>query len=66
MYKDIKAIYDREQKIFPMIVPYLMDIGWRTAEKITDEDIEKMEGNGLMTKDFCQHLCSSERDRKDS
>ena len=57
MYKDIKAIYDRERlDIFSMATTHLMCIGWTVAEKITDEDIAAVQGNGFMTKEFCQHL----------
>ena len=63
MYKDIKAIYDRERlAIFSMATTHLMDIGWRNAAKITDEEIAAVKGNGLMTKDFCQHLCRLARE----
>ena len=57
MYKDIKAIYDRERlDIFAMATTHLMDIGWNTAKKMTDEDIAAVQGNALMTKEFCQYL----------
>ena len=57
MYNDIKRIYNRERlDIFGMATAHLLDLGWRTTEAITDEDIDAMEGNGLMTKEFCQHL----------
>lgn len=63
MYKDIKAIYDRERlDVFSMAVAHLMDIGWREAEEMTDEDISAVEGNGLMTQGFCQHLCKLARE----
>ena len=58
MYSDIKKIYDREQlPIFSMAACHLMDIGWRKAKTITDEEIEAVNGNVLMTRDFCKHLC---------
>ena len=58
MYKDIKAIYDRERLgIFCMAASHLMDIGWKQAEKLKDATIYKVEGNGLMTKEFAQYLC---------
>lgn len=63
MYKDIKAIYDRERiEIFCMATTHLMDIGWRTAATMTDDAIAKVEGNGLMTQEFCQHLCKVARE----
>lgn len=63
MYKDIKAIYNKVGvPIFTMASAHLMDIGWKTAKKITDENIEQIEGNGLMTREFCQDLVRVARD----
>lgn len=63
MYSDIKKIYDREQfNIFSMAAFHLMDIGWRKAETMTDEEIEAVNGNELMTRDFCKHLCEVARE----
>jgi hypothetical protein len=57
MHKDIKAIYERERRdIFSMATTHLMDIGYRKATEITDEEIEELDGNGLMTKEFVQYL----------
>jgi hypothetical protein len=56
-YEKIKEIYDGTRlDIFVMATSHLLDIGWRTAEKITDKQIDNLEGNGLMTKEFCQEL----------
>ena len=63
MYDKLNAICNRERlDVFSMAVTHLLDIGFRAAEKITDEDISKMEGNGLMTQDFVQHLVKVSRD----
>lgn len=63
MYKDIKAIYNKERfDIFCMATTHLLCLGWNEAKKITDEDIAKVEGNGLMTQEFCQHLCKVARE----
>ena len=63
MYTEIKKIYDRVgTPIFNMATTHLMSIGWNTAEKMTDEQITKVEGNGLMTQDFCQDLCKIARE----
>lgn len=35
---------------------YIMDKGMSNVKEITDEQIEKLEGNGLMTQDFVQSL----------
>lgn len=62
-YKKIKAIYDTTRlDIFVMAVTHLMNLGWDHAEKITDDDIAKVKGNGLMTAEFCQDLCRIARD----
>lgn len=39
-----------------MVFAYLMDKGIENIKEITDEQIEKMEGNGLMTQRFVQSL----------
>lgn len=62
-YAEVKKIYDSIRlDLFVLAISHLMDIGFRTASRITDEDIEKTEGNGLMTKDFCQALNKIARD----
>ena len=38
------------------VVTYILDNGWEDLKEITEEDILKVEGNGLMTKEFCQAL----------
>lgn len=56
-YDEIKKIYNRERlDIFVMAITHLMNIGWETAEQISDLQIAVTEGNGLMTKEFCQNL----------
>lgn len=63
MYNKLKAIYNRERlDVFSMAVSHLLDIGFRQAKKITDDDIGKMEGNGIMTQDFVQHLVKLSRE----
>ena len=62
-YQGMKKLYDKTRlDYFVMAVTHLMDIGWRNAEKITDEEIEKCEGNGLMTKDFVQWIQRTARE----
>lgn len=39
-----------------MVFAYLMDKGIENIREITDEQIEKIEGNGLMTQRFVQSL----------
>lgn len=63
MYKDIKKIYENTRlDAFLMASTHLMDIGWRRATQMTDEQISKVEGNGLMTAEYCQMLCRVARD----
>ena len=44
-----------------MVISYLMSKGIEFCEKLTEEDIAKVEGNGLMTQDFVQSMirCAS-------
>ena len=57
MNKDLKKIYDKNHVVlFNMAFTHLMDIGWRNVIEITDKEIEELEGNGMMTKDFVQDL----------
>ena len=57
MYKDLKKIYDENHVVlFNMAVTHLIDIGWRNAIDITDKEIDELEGNGMMTKEFVQDL----------
>jgi len=63
MYKDIENIYKNTRlDAFLMASSHLMDIGWRRAVQMTDEQIAQVEGNGLMTAEFCQMLCRVARD----
>ncbi len=63
MYKDLKKIYDgTRMDIFVMAVGHLLDLGFRTAKEITDEQIAKLPGNGLMTEDFVQNLVRTTRE----
>lgn len=56
-YAEVRKIYNNTRlEIFDMAIVHLMHIGFLTASKITDADIENVEGNGLMTKEFCQEL----------
>jgi len=62
MYGNMKKIYLSNQTVFAMAVANLLDIGFVEAENITDEEIDNMEGNGLMTKEFVQDLMRMTRD----
>lgn len=39
-----------------MIATYIMDSGYNELRQMPDEEIDKLDGNGLMTKDFVQAL----------
>ena len=45
-----------DSRIGNAVVSYIMDKGMSNVKEITDEQIEKLEGNGLMTQDFVQSL----------
>lgn len=63
MYAKLKEIYDKTRlDIFSMAATYICDIGYRNAINITDKEIDEMEGNGLMTKEFVQMLVKLSRD----
>lgn len=56
MHKNMKAIYDTNSSIFSVAVAYLLNKGFSTVQSITDEQIAGIEGNGIMTKEYCQSL----------
>lgn len=43
------------------ILSEILRIGWETCAAITDEEIDSVEGNGIMTKEFCQSMMRAER-----
>ena len=47
---------------YVMILSYILDKGQSTIIQITDEDIENLEENGLMTKEFIQGLVKTARE----
>ena len=57
MYKDLKAIYDRERlEMFASAITYLLDVGFRNVTQITDEQISKIKDAGWATADFQQAI----------
>lgn len=63
MYANMKKLYDRTPTVmWNMAVAHLLDIGFREAIQITDEDIEQLEENGMMTQQFVQDLVRTTRD----
>lgn len=59
-----KAICDRVGKGIPyvMILSYILDKGQTVISGITDEQIEKLDGNGIMTQSFIQGLVKTARE----
>ena len=59
-----REICDREGWGIPyvMILSYIPEKGQTVIEKITDEEIEELEGNGLMTQSFVQRLVRTARE----
>ena len=45
-----------------MVLTYLLDKGFTFCQNITDEDIDELDGNGLMTKEFVQCLVRCARE----
>lgn len=63
MYKDLKKLYNKTDKaIFGMAITHLLDIGFRRAAVITDEEISALKGNPMMTEDFVKQLVSLTRE----
>lgn len=61
-YNKVYEVYRKNPSTFPMAVAYLTDKGYEFTKQITDEDIAKLEGNGLMTKKFVQELVRTARE----
>lgn len=59
-----KEICDQTAKGIPyvMILSYILDKGQAMISQIEDSEIEELEGNGLMTKDFVQNLVRAARE----
>ena len=57
MYANMTKIYENTNTVmYNMAVAYLLDKGFTFVSQITDEEIESLEGNGLMTKNFVQGI----------
>ena len=54
MYEIIKSNFDA--RCDAMVIAYLFDKGIEFCKSITDEDINSLEGNGLMTEEFVQSM----------
>lgn len=59
-----REICDKEARGIPyvMIISYILDKGESNIIKITDEQIENLNGNGLMTEDFVKALVRAARE----
>lgn len=59
----LEELYNNNRlDVFVMAVTHLLEVGFRTALQVTDERIVVMEGNQLMTAEFCQELMRLARD----
>lgn len=55
--KVVKIIREEfDARVSMMVVQYILDKGTENLSKITEEEILKLEGNGLMTANFVQAL----------
>ena len=62
-YEKLKKIKNTTRlDFFVMACTYFFNIGYEQAKKITDEDINAAQSNGLMTKEYVQDLmrCTKE------
>lgn len=61
-YEKINKV-KREQRmeVFAMSVTYLLDKGYDFCKRLTDKDISEAEGNGFMTREFCQCIIRTAR-----
>ena len=62
MYGNMRKIYFKDQAMFVMAVAYVLDKGVSRIAKLTDEEIEQFEDNGLMTAEYVQDLARMARD----
>ena len=63
MYNTLKKIYDKTDKaMFSCAISYLLDKGIETGMIITDDDIKSIQGNNIMTQDYCQVLLKVARE----
>lgn len=59
-----REICNKEARGIPyvMIISYILDKGQSMISQITDEQIDNLEDNGLMTKEFVQALVRAARE----
>ena len=62
-YAQMKKIYDNTRlDVFAMAIAHLLDIGFKNATKITDEDISQIPDQGWATASFLQELVKKSRE----
>lgn len=62
MYKQLtELLIKKGRPVFSVAIGHLMYLGYQTVLEITDEDIEEVEGNAMMTKEFSQEIVSTAR-----
>ncbi len=70
MYENYKKLLDIKTRcgheMFVMACSYIIDKGYDTVSKIEESDIERVKGNGLMTKEFCQKLVRTSKEITDA
>lgn len=59
-----RKICDDTAKGIPYVVilSYILDKGQSVIKEITDEDIDEIEGNALMTAEFCKDIVRAARE----
>lgn len=63
MYSKLNEIYSKTRvDVFVMALGYLIEKGTSNIAEITDDEINEIDGNGFMTKEFSQMLVKLARD----
>lgn len=62
-YAKLKKIKDSMRiDRLSMALTYICDVGYRHVISMTEDDIQFMQGNGLMTKEYVQAICHTAKD----
>ena len=57
MKKEIKDVYNKyDWRMFPMALGYAFDKGQSYLSEVTEDEIQELDGNPMMTKEFVQDL----------
>lgn len=56
MDKMMEIFNNTDYEVFVLGVAQLVDTGFRFSKRVTDEDIENIEGNSFMTKEYMQDI----------